>query len=222
MPLSNDQIVNSLIAFYKSKGVDLSYMLDDPVFRDLKTPDKVDAIRTHAKTLYEGSSPGMTPSERAGITSATASGTMSGIGAGIAAGAGAWQLIKSNPKSLANSMAHNKSLALVIGTGAILAGAVGAGAGYLRAKNQARARLAVRNQIGLVSKDPSDMNIIGVLSTGATYAKQYPLRDALFNKVVDKLEYDSTNVLGKTLPDMYHAQYAFEDTMNPVRPPNQP
>lgn len=202
--LSNEKLVESLIAFYKSKGADLAYLIKDPSFDKLPLEAKLNAIKTHAKTLHDGSSPEYNKEELGHATAHVTSSFISGVGSGLVGGTLAYKAIKAmNPNALHNIMAHNKSLAATVAVTGILGGMLGGVSGYITAKNIALPRHAVRNQLGVVAKDPSDINALGVLSTEALYNREHSFRHALTNKLIDKAH----KTLGDFLPN--HAQGVF-------------
>lgn len=55
--MSEDLVILALIKSYKQRGVDMSNMLDDPLFVALKPHEKIKAIQHHASEIQEGIDP---------------------------------------------------------------------------------------------------------------------------------------------------------------------
>lgn len=206
--MSNEAIVDSLLEFYKSRGTDLSYLLEDSVFEKLPVQDKIAAIRRHAKTIYEGSPEAWNKEEKAVIKGSTISGVMSGAGLGILGSVAAWNVIKNNPGALANVMAKNKALAGTLLAGSIVGATAGAVTGYMRGVSSATPRLAMREQLGKVIGNPSDANTIGVLSIKPQYRREHALRDILLTKVTDKINTGVEDYSKKNLPELFKGHYS--------------
>ena len=113
--------------------------------------------------------------------------------------------------SLAKGMAFNKAVAATIGGGAILGGILGALSGGAKGKIQADARRSVVNQLHSTSKDPSDMNAIGVMSTRNMYNRQHSFRNAILDRVSDKMDSVTGVFNEKMAPGMFANTYAIKD-----------
>lgn len=214
MALTNEQVVDSLIAFYKSRGEDLTYLLEDPIFARLPINDKIDAIKKHAATIHASSPGGLNKVEKAEVYGAGISGAVTGLGMGMAGIAGGMKLLEMAGKPLAAGMAANKAMAFTVGTGLALGMGAAAIVGQAKAKTLAGARQETRHQLNQVMKDPSDINALGVFSVGSIYKREHKLRDALVNRVSDHIG-DATKDMNKTwLPEMFKSKH--EEYVSPT------
>jgi hypothetical protein len=50
----DNKLAAQLIAFYKSRGIDLHYLLDDAYFMKLPLSDKIRIVKEHAEELEQG------------------------------------------------------------------------------------------------------------------------------------------------------------------------
>ena len=158
--MNEQQVVSSLLAFYKQQGMDLAYVLDDPVFIKLPLSAKVDAIRTHAKEIAEGTSPGFNKIDRGAILSHAArsiiSGALTGGSLGAALGAGVEGF-------------DPKNTALI---GAVAGAAAGIGGSTIARLQEVTARNAIRNHLLHTAENPTDANAIGALSIRGIHQRQ--------------------------------------------------
>lgn len=150
--MNNEQIILSLLAFYKGQGMDLHYLLDDPVFDKMPVSDKVVFIKKHALDIYHGIPTGMSRTEKKSLAMATALGAFQGVGLGSAAGLAAAKKL---------NVASSPTAAIV---GGIMLGIPSAIHAYRNAKSQVDSRNALRTQLGNYLAAPSDANAVGVLS----------------------------------------------------------
>lgn len=174
MPLTNEDIVAALVAYYKRTGVDMTSLLGDPTFMSLKTPDKIEAIKRHAADLHAGSSDDLRPMDKKTIA------VESVMTAFPAVAAGATILGQANKylpgvKSLSLGQAVAGGVTLGLITGGMMA--------YAKAKQAQDFRKALRNNLANVDRDPSTVNAIGVLSSSNVMGQQYSLRDHLLRKI---------------------------------------
>lgn len=193
MALTNEQIIDSLLQFYKSRGTDLTYFLLDPVFDKMNASDKVEAIKRHAATIYHGSPAGYNREEKMDLAFDTGSSILGGAVSGLVVGVAAKKAITEIgvANTLANTMALNKALAATI-RAAALTGAIGGGIlAYRSAKKSADSRLALRNQLGKTALNPSTTNAIGALSIRGQFERE----NAPTNKLIDRIG----NALGENL-----------------------
>lgn len=157
--MNETQVVAALLQFYKSQGVDLHYVLDDPVFASLSLQGKVAAIKAHAKEIVDGTSPGYSPLDRKMLISrAMRMGVQGGL-AGATAGA-----------ALSAATRGFKYAPVVIG------GLTGLGAGiasgFLERKQEINAKKSIRNQLQAVASNPTDANALGALSIRGIHTRQ--------------------------------------------------
>ena len=198
MALSDDQVVNSLLAYYKSRHLDLSFLLGDPTFQKMPVSVKIDFVKRSVKELADGVHSGFTTSERASITSGA---LMSALGG---AGAAGWAM---KGIEAASAVPFFKAKAATMGLAAVGAGALGAAAGYMRAAGQRDRRLFAKHELSILHRDPSDANAVGVLSAGITPG--LTLKDILLQKIEGQVSARADGLgehVGKTaLPVLYGA-----------------
>lgn len=157
--MNETQVVAALLQFYKRQGMDLHYVLDDPVFASLSLQGKVDAIKAHAREIVDGTSPGYSPLDRKMLVSRALRMGLQGGLAGATAGA-----------ALSAATRGFKYSPIVIG------GLTGLGAGltsgFLERKNEVDAKKSIRNQLQAVASNPTDANALGALSIRGITARQ--------------------------------------------------
>lgn len=158
--MNESQVVAALLQFYKRQGIDLHYVLDDPVFDKLPLQAKVEAIKTHAAEIVEGTHPGLGKAERGSIlTRALTLGAKGGMtGAALGASLGA--------------VARGAKPYMPATIGAVSGFTAGVANGLLEARQNIAAKRAVRNQLQAVSQDPSDSNALGALSIRGIHNRQ--------------------------------------------------
>lgn len=147
--MNDQQIVTALLSFYKQQGVDLHHVLDDPTFVKLPIASKILAIKTHAKIILDGTSPGFTSRDRDALISRALRMSIQGALAGgsIGAALGAGRLVPS-------------ALGALSGLGA------GLGVSALGAYSSVAGKEAVRQQLHNTAYSPTDSNAVGTLSMG--------------------------------------------------------
>lgn len=169
--MNDQQVVSSLLAFYKQQGMDLSYVLDDPIFLKLPLASKVEAIKNNAQEIVDGTSPGFNRIDRQAILARTArsilAGGMAGGSLGAALGAG---IPGFDPRRTA----------LI---GAITGAASGLGSEVLGRSQELLARKAVRHQLEAAAANPSDVNAIGALSVRGIHGRQGAARDQIISSL---------------------------------------
>lgn len=175
MDVTSEQIVTGLIAFYKRNGVDLTYLLGDPTFQSLKTKEKVEAIKTHAKELYANSTDSLTRAEKTNI-----------LGEALfTAGATLPVLATLAMTSVAKGWYPGvHSHALKVGGGAAIIGSLAAGAikAGFKTSDALAHRRALRRELYNASVNPTTDAAVGVLSSSAIQNQAAPLRKLLLDK----------------------------------------
>ena len=157
--MNETQVVAALLQYYKGQGMDLHYVLDDPVFSKLSLRGKIDSIKAHAQEIVEGTSPGFNKIDRnalvrrAGLMAAT--GALNGAMVGASLGA----LAKTSPFFPA-----------------VFGAATGLGMGGISAmierRDSVNRKHAIIDQLQRVANDPTDGNAVGALSAGGVYGMQ--------------------------------------------------
>lgn len=85
----NDKLILQLMDFYKARGIDLHYLLDDKLFDSLPIDRKIEFVRTHAQELLDGTSTGLSKLDLAKARSNLKSSVLLGGATGLLASVGA-------------------------------------------------------------------------------------------------------------------------------------
>lgn len=169
--MNDQQVVTSLLAFYRQQGMDLSYVLDDPLFSKLPLASRIQAIKAHAQEIVDGTSPGFNKIDRQDILARTAraivTGGLTGGSLGAALGAGVPGF---DPKKTAI-------------LGAITGAASGLGGAMISRTQDLMARRAVRNQLEATAQNPTDTNAVGSLSIQGIHKRQGAAREHLLQSL---------------------------------------
>lgn len=217
--LTDDQIVRSLIAYYHNTGVDLSTLLNDPIFEKLPIGSKVDAIKKYAATIVQGSSknPGK-PYHKAILNSGllgAGTGAFTGMGAGFAT----WAAMKPFPLGTLGSL---KALAYTVGSGALLGGASAAISSYLEHKGNITARENMHNQLRRTAESPTTENALGLLSSNYISSKRdegnQALRRRLDSYIIPAIDNAGKELLPGTFTKSYNRYNAEYFTPQPTAP----
>lgn len=176
MPLTNEDIVSALVAYYKRTGVDMTSLLGDPTFMSLKTPDKIDAIKRHAADLHAGSSDDLRPRDKKTIAVEAAISAFPVVPAAIG-------LLSSDVGRNLLPGIRNLSLRQAVIGGLALGAATGGLVAYAKAKQSQDFRKALRANLANVARNPSTENVIGVLANSNVAGQHYSFRDHLMNKI---------------------------------------
>lgn len=213
MSISNEQIVLSLIAYYKTRGIDMASLLSDPVFHQLKLEEKIQAIKNHANTIVSHSvAPShMDKNMRAGIIGDTIVGGLGGLAAGATAGKLARNAILAKIPDFAGvpyghrpfSIGATATTMLAAGTlGAIIGGA----ASYIKNTESKIQRANLLDHLQAVVDNPTDMNAVGVLSSHHNPNRSNPILNKLTGYLADKMK-DSAENSYSTLPNNWVQSY---------------
>lgn len=174
----NDETVAGLLQYYRQSGLDMTYLLGDPIFQAMGVQQKIEFIKSRAGEILDNSTYGLTRSQKQGIITHAAIGGASVVPViyGIAT------KILSNGTSHP-SMAWNAlkpAAAIGVGTGVLVGGL----AGYLKAREERDHRRDLMNSLENAAYSPTTANAIGVLNSNYISAKMHPTRDALYEKAV--------------------------------------
>lgn len=168
--MDDAQIVLSLLNFYRSQGIDLHHLLDDPIFNTLSLPTKVQMIKTYAADLAAGITPRLKFSDlshsKLDIARSAAAGGLAGFGAIKALG------IKPHPVAVAGATVTG----LTFGTGLAL----------MRRLNEVSERRSLKNQLLQVAHNPSDESVLGVLAMRGLQNRTRPERTKSFNELLEQ------------------------------------
>lgn len=182
--ISDEQILDSLLAFYRRKNMDFSHFFSEKTFRDLPIRSKINFIRERAAELERGVSSKWSPEDSSHLVAGTLDGIITGAAAGlVGAQAGMYALSKMGP--IANKMARNKSVAYALATSAIL-GTVGGAMGAMASRQRTiDNRRALKNELTNVRNNPTIENTIGVFPVINSANDYHPLRDVILNRITD-------------------------------------
>lgn len=184
MALTNKQVIDSLISFYKSKGEDMTYLLEDPIFTGLPIHDKVEAIKEHAGTIRNSSPATLNSVEKADVKANVLGSSLVGLGTGVFGALAGAKLVESIGLPIAIKMKANRLGAITAVAGAgLVTGVISGAMGYSRAKHTASARQAVREQLLTVQTNPTDINSIGVLAAKSQHNRDHSFRNAIMNRI---------------------------------------
>jgi uncharacterized membrane protein len=178
--MNDQQVVASLLAFYKQQGMDLSYVLDDPIFVKLPLAARVAAIKKHAQEIVDGTSPGFNKIDRNAILTHAAKSIIAGGFTGASLGA-AWGSTVPGFKP--------KNTAVI---GALAGATAGLANSALGRYHDLSARQAVRGQLQAAAADPSDVNAIGALSVQGIHNRQGAARNEILQTLRDATSHASS------------------------------
>lgn len=196
--MNEAQIVAALLQFYKQQGVDMHYVLDDPVFSKLPLVTKIEAIKKHAAEIVAGTSPGLGRAETGALLTRALRLGVQGALTGAAVGAG---------MSASTAFMTAKKGA---GFGAVTGLVAGLGSGALGAYQQFADKRAIRDQLEATAKNPTDSNVLGALSIGAINQRRVISRDEILDAVRGATESAvSPDRIGQVLQfNAYHTEAA--------------
>lgn len=207
MAITNEQIIDSMIAFYKARGLDLTYVLSDPVFSKMPAEDKILAIQKHARTIYEGSPASFNDQERARMKVSLVANAAKGGLAGATAASLVRKAFPMLAETTAASLAAKKSLGATLAIGLGIGAIGGAVVGYMQNKSTAQNRQDLRNQLANTVRDPSLSNAVGVLSTQTVTPMLHITRDAIVDRISGTVEERYKTLAEQSLPDVYKVYY---------------
>lgn len=211
MSLSNEQIVFSLISYYKNKGIDLSHVLSDPVFQSLKMPDRIEAIKRHASEIIQGSNHDISKVGRDALKADVLIGISTGIGAGITAKALAKEIMYKSVPHTTQVFSHVKpnlvAWGATIGVGALVGGMAGYMSGSISAADARDRRKALLRSVHEVSKNPSTENAIGVFSHIGQVERENVFRNKILNRIASDIDKGKQRSFEFGLPRHYLETY---------------
>lgn len=174
--MNDNQLVLSLLNFYKSEGIDLHQILDDPIFIKLSLPTKIQMIKAHAQEIHDGTSAGVTRKDmkHAG-TSAFFHGLM-GAMTGAAASAATAKLFaggRISPAAIALGAAPGLGFGLAMSA--------------LQNAGQYSDRNNIRRYLSTAANDQTDESALGVLAK-RNLQRGSGMSHPAFNKFLDRIE----------------------------------
>lgn len=192
--LTDDQIVLALIAAYKSRGTDMSAMLDDPLFDKLPAATKIKAIQNHAGTIGEGIKPGYGKVDYTRI----GANTLLSIPGGAMAGAGIGATLAARSGNLGVGALHGALM------GGLLTGTAGALASMFSSADDAARRKALKTVLTEAGNNTSVEKAIGALTTSHAGTRSSTLRKNILDRIAGMV----TEQAHGTIAPVLHAQDA--------------
>lgn len=171
-------VITALLKHYKSQGIDLYHVLDDPLFSKLPLETKIEAVKANAAHIVEGSktSPGFNrPSLWA--NTAYAAGTGALTGAVLAAHSGFANGTGITPRRLLQGAR----------IGGIAGGITGAFTSGMSVLADRRNRQAILESLSAVADSPTTENAIGALSASRTHGLGFENTRKLLDRTSDKV-----------------------------------
>lgn len=171
--MNDEQLVSALIASYKSRGVDMSYLLSDPLFTKLPGPVQIRAIQDHSEELEAGINGSFNKREYVQIGAEAGYNGFKGAVMGASVGA---------------ALAHQfpgpgigplKAALMAAG----LLGLTGASVGAFKASGGAGHRKALKTSLRTVSVDPSPINAVGPLSISHITSDSRSLKKEILDRI---------------------------------------
>jgi hypothetical protein len=211
MPLTNEDIISSLVAYYKRTGVDMTSLLGDPTFQSMKVKDKIGAIKIYARDIHDGSTDALTSPEKKSIS--------------YTAIANAWPIIPAIATlalqgpitGLLPGVKSKTLIGLGIG-GAALGLAVGGMKGYIQARQARDYREGLRRNLANVVQNPTTTNAIGVLSLGNIRNNQFSFGSALGNTASGELDkYNPGEFIAEKYSPQLEAMNKYEQAAKELR-----
>lgn len=144
---------------YEEKGVDVAFLVKDPMFAGMSLEQKVKAIRTYAGEITKSTSKGFSKSDLKSLLIDMTIGTVGGAGAGALGAMHAFS---------AFSKAPYEAALRPVGKIALISGLLGAGAAAVNAGNNFINKRNILNRLETIKKDPSDNNILKLLIESGT------------------------------------------------------
>jgi hypothetical protein len=183
--VTDQQVVQALISFYKKKGLDMSTLTSTSVFRRLPLSEQLAAIKTHAKEMHDNTS-ALPDWLLLGANSALLAGKSAIAGAGAAAGLRAAGV----PISL------KEAIGFGAGTGALL----GLVTGAAKYKEDLDTRRLFKAQIGKVVEDPSTDNALGAIVINEPVDPRRHEHNRLVSRIIGDLERRVPSFVGNAVP----------------------
>ena len=149
-----EQVIKSLLEFYKEQGLDLYAVLDDPLFTKLDLSQKVKLIKEHASDMYEGTKKGLSKNE---IRSILVEAGLAGGVTGLLSGSGVLGLSARFGKDF---HLPGKAIGLGLGLGAL----IGGGTSALSAYRHLNTRKSLVEKIRELKENPTNNNAIKLMA----------------------------------------------------------
>jgi hypothetical protein len=149
--MNDNEVILSLLNLYKSKGIDLHYLLDSSIFVRLPMATQIAMIKQYAGQIAAGMHTGFgKPEVRRAMWDV--------VPAGIAGGATGYAAAKGIAAAAGRSV-HPLAIALAALTGA----GIGTGVAYMRNADAVADKDSLKRQLELTAKHPSSSNALHAL-----------------------------------------------------------
>jgi hypothetical protein len=181
MPITNEDIISSLVAYYKRTGVDMTALLGDPTWQSMKVYDKIEAIKKYAGEIHAGSSESLTPGEKKYYATSALLNAWPVLPAALTLG------LKGSLRGVLPGLHASTVLKVGLG-GAVIGVGVGSMLAYMQAKQALAHRQAVRDNLENVMKDPTTTNAIGVLSADNIHQRNTLTSNLILQRVRKEME----------------------------------
>lgn len=192
--MSDSLVITALLKHYKSQGIDLYHVLDDPLFSKLPLETKIEAVKANAAHIVEGSRPsyGMSASN---ILKKVLSSSLGGALTGMTINMG-------------NSLMSGRSLTpgtfkLGAGIGSLAGALTGAVTGVLDESTRSAQHDAMIRALREVEKTPSFDTAVGALSASRAHGLAFDNT----RKLVDGVSRETSTKVNSIMPavfDLYH------------------
>ena len=148
-----DQIVKSLLEFYKEQGTDLYAVLDDPLFEKLPLEEKIRLLKKHSNDIIAGTKKDMSKEE---IRNILLEAGLFGMGAGM--------MSASTAGAVANNFSNARIPYKYLALGALAAGGLGAATSVMTSRNLINKRKTLVEKLRELQDTPTDNNAIKLLA----------------------------------------------------------
>lgn len=171
--MNDEQVVLSLISFYKKEGIDLHNILDDPLFISLPLASKVQAIKKFAGDIKENMGKGVSMADTKGLMSTIIYSAIGGGITGFSAGAATSKLFKGGINPFESAL-----MGAGVGIGA------GAASFALDSVKRINDKRRLRAYLTELSESPSDENAFNTIALRNRQVGAKP--SPYYTKLVDK------------------------------------
>jgi hypothetical protein len=155
----DQQIINSLIEAYTERGVDLTSIVDDPMFKGLSLSSKISAIKSNANTIIQGTSKGFSKDEL------KKAGKKAAIAGGLAALFGTLGTMQAIPFFPGEFKYPVSSIAKLVGVGAAASAGISGVASFMNHGD----RKSILKDLDRVKENPTDNNVLKMLINRGVY-----------------------------------------------------
>jgi hypothetical protein len=200
--LTDDQVIRSMLNYYKARGINLSSVLDEPLFKGLSTKTKVELLKKYAGEIESGTQSGIFKSDITKILwdvlPASVYGGIAGFGGGVAAS-----------KMFKGGKVHPLSVALA----ATLGASMGALASGINSAQPIGFRAQLKNQFQNLASHPTDENALQTLMLRNDQVNAYAAGAADRKFYVDNILKSintSSARLGNQSTHLYNSLHGFE------------